>query len=183
MIPELEYAEEWLAVIGYEGLYEVSNLGRVRTVARLNVYKNGRTRYQSGVLLRPRLSNKGYLRVGLWKDGRSRGCSVHVLVAAAFVGPRPPGLTVDHKDGNKLNNLFSNLEYITPKEQISRAILLGTRDFQGEKHPGAKLSEKDVIEIRRLGIEGMTKTAIGDLFGVSRHMVGRILSGKNWKHI
>lgn len=183
MNPELEYAEEWLAVLGYEGLYEVSNLGRVRTIARINVYKNGRSHLQPGMLLRPRLSNKGYLRVGLWKDGRSRGHSVHVLVAAAFVGPRPPGLTVDHNDGNRLNNLFSNLEYITPKEQIARAIARGTRDFQGEKHPGAKLTEKDVIEIRRLGLEGMTKTDIGDLFGVTRHMIARILNGKNWRHI
>lgn len=89
--------EEWKNVIGYEGLYEVSSLGNVR-----NVRRNTLLRFSK---------NQGYLQVYLYKNGIRTGLKVHRLVAQAFI-PNPDGLPqVNHKDENKTNNIFENLEW------------------------------------------------------------------------
>jgi len=100
MSPELEFAEEWLPALGWEGYYEVSNLGRVRSLSRLTRYG----RWKSGTILRLKLDDWGYFRARLCVDQRILNVRVASLVAHAFIGPRPPGKTIDHKDGNKLNN-------------------------------------------------------------------------------
>jgi len=177
MNPELEYAEEWRCVIGFEGYYEVSNLGRVRSLARTAIYSNGGTRQHPGVLLRQCITTN-YLKVRLSKDNRPRDCNVHCLVAEAFLGKRPLGEQINHKDGNKTNNVAWNLEYVTPKGNIRHAIALGLHPGgspPGEKNPGAKLTDIEVIEIRRLYTEGFTQTALGKQFGVSQQQIGKIV--------
>ena len=94
--------ENWLPVVGYEGLYEVSDLGRVRSL-------------RSGHLLKM-ATNRGYPRVGLNKDGNARAVRVHILVAAAFIGPRPDGQEVCHANGVKTDNRVTNLRYDTHAE-------------------------------------------------------------------
>lgn len=92
--------EIWKDIIGYEGLYQVSDLGRVKS------FYNGDER-----VLLVNKDNKGYLKVGLWKDSKMKTCKVHRLVAQAFL-PNPDGLPcVNHKDECKTNNIVSNLEY------------------------------------------------------------------------
>ena len=102
--------EIWKPVVGYEGIYSVSDLGRVRGDKE---YKG----FFSGRILKP-LYNQRYFSVGLYKHGKQKSYRIHYLVITAFLGPRPKGKTINHKDGIKSNNRLSNLEYCTQKENI-----------------------------------------------------------------
>lgn len=113
--------ETWKAVVGYEGLYSVSDLGRVRRdAAGIRNAKAGRILTQSN-------RGHGYLRVDLYRSGTSKTYSVHSLVAAAFLGVRPVGHEIDHVDGNKANCASRNLEYVTRLENNQRAARLGLK--------------------------------------------------------
>ena len=96
--------ERWLDIAGYEGLYQVSNLGRIKSLHK-----------QERIMSTPKNSRDGYLRVNLKKNGAQKQCLVHKLVADAFI-PQVEGLTqINHKDENKSNNRLSNLERCTAK--------------------------------------------------------------------
>lgn len=110
------HTERWKPVVGYEGYYEVSSWGRVRSLDREYVDALGRNRRVVGRVLRPSTCSKGYQKVTLSLSGDCRNHSVHVLVAAAFIGPRPVGFDVMHADDNPSNNHVSNLSYGTPAE-------------------------------------------------------------------
>ena len=113
--------ENWKAVVGYEGLYEVSDLGRVRS---LNYNKTGVIQ-----VLKPRASKDGYVRVKLSKEGKAKTLCVHRLVAQAFI-PNPDGLPeVNHKDENPANNCVENLEYCDRSYNIN----YGTRNEKAAK--------------------------------------------------
>lgn len=104
--------EQWLPVVGWEGLYEVSDLGRVRSIERVVVDVLGRSRRWPSVLLTPFKDDKGYLRVRLWRAGRGApSVPLHRLVAATFIGLRPDEQVVRHKNGNSEDNSLSNLWY------------------------------------------------------------------------
>lgn len=106
-------AETWAPVAGYEGWYEVSDLGRVR---RVGAPQCRRLHSQAG----------GYVSVRLGRPGTDKKTlQVHVLVAKAFLGPRPAGRQVNHKDANKHNPRLDNLEYVTPARNREHAIGLG----------------------------------------------------------
>lgn len=155
--------EIWKPVVGFEGLYEVSNLGRVRSFAR----------GAKGRILRPGKSSGGHFSVVL---GRGNTRTVHSLVADAFIGPRPPGREVRHKDGKHLNNVNTNLEYATR-----------SRNTQDKKwHDGAVgyvLKPADVIDIkRRLGPLGMGAILAAE-YGVAQSTISAIKHGVFHKDI
>jgi hypothetical protein len=178
MSPELEFAEEWLPALDWEGYYEVSNLGRVRSLSRLN-YKGHR---KTGKILRLKLDNWGYLRAQFYAGMKRWKPSVAGLVAHAFIGPRPPGLTIDHKDGDKLNNAASNLEYVTNKENNRRSAKLRSQNIpRGEKHYAVKLTDSQITEIRHLKLEGMSDRQLGETFGVSRRYINKIVNKQRRK--
>jgi len=105
--------EIWKPVVGFEGLYEVSNRGRVRSVDRKILQKNGRTRTKVGVVLKQFITNKGYPYVMVNKDYKQHLKTVHRLVAQAFI-PNPNNYpVVNHKDEDKTNNCVENLEWCT----------------------------------------------------------------------
>lgn len=101
--------EEWRSVVGYEGLFEVSNHGGVRSLDRTITRSDGAIRRFRGKVLNPYLSSDNYLRVNL----RGRDVRVHTLVLEAFVGPRPSGYVACHNDGDGSNNNILNLRWDT----------------------------------------------------------------------
>ena len=117
--------ENWLPVVGYEGFYEVSNLGNVRSVDREFVNARGHKRLWPGKAIKPMVGTNGYPSVGLKKIGTVKRCNVHSLVMAAFVGGRPHGMDILHKDGCKTNPKLDNLRYGTKSENGLDAVRHG----------------------------------------------------------
>ncbi|WP_415649104.1 NUMOD4 motif-containing HNH endonuclease [Rhodococcus ruber] len=125
--------ENWAPVPDFEGYYEVSDLGRIRSVDRVIVRKNGsRQTVRSRILaLHPNVVS-GYPQVHLYISGHGTMLYAHQLVAAAFIGPRPDGMYVCHKDGNPQNNAASNLRYDTPSSNMYDRVHHG-RHFAANK--------------------------------------------------
>ncbi len=109
-------SEVWRPVVGFEGFYEVSSIGRVRSIERTVTYRNGLTRRHASVMLSPRTIKDGYQAVGMSRPGRRWFTPVHKVVLMTFVGPRPDGMITRHLDGNPANNRLENLTYGTPRE-------------------------------------------------------------------
>lgn len=176
--------EIWKDVVGYEGVYQVSNRGRVKRM------KAGDNTWP-GRILKSWIGDRGYLRVNLCQGGRASRLYVHRLVAIAFLGPPPsPDHEVNHKNGNKADPRPENLEWVTHSENQQHAYdILGvkastTSKLRGEANGNAKLTDRKVIKIRRLYATGKhTQRALAEMFGVARSLIGRIILGESWKHI
>lgn len=118
---------EWKPIKGYEGLYEVSNDGRVRRLR----FTNGSHDFEKVRECKQTLNTWGYMTVNLSKNGKGNTKRVHRLVANAFLGES--NLQIDHIDGNKQNNRLDNLEYVTPKENTNRAWKKGIAKYTDER--------------------------------------------------
>lgn len=181
--------EEWRAVIGFEGIYEVSSLGRLRSVDRLDA----RGYRQRGKLLSPAPDLRGYPVAHLRKNRKNIFKKLHHLVCFAFLGPPPgpicigPGCwEVNHKDGNKANAAVTNLEYVTRKENAIHAVKSGLRVDVGvgERNGRSKLTETQVRLIRKLYADGdYTLCSLGKKFGVGKSSIGYIVNGDTWRHV
>lgn len=171
--------EEWRDIVGFEGAYMISNIGRVFSSARVIVKRNGVEMTVSERFIRPRRNRNGYLLVTLSKNGMPANRLVHQLVARAFIGRRPRGMEVAHGDGNQLNNCDWNLRYDTPKGNGADRIRHG-RMPRGERHPRAKLSDADVLLIRS-STDSCSQLA-RDL-GVSDGLIRMVRKGIIWKHV
>lgn len=178
--------EEWRAVPGYAGLYEVSSAGRVRSLDRIMTSptaKRGYPRRMLGRILTPvvRRPNK-YLTVSLHEpDGHRETRYVAHLVAEAFIGVRPKGCEVCHCNGDPTDNRASNLRYDTHLGNEADKVVHGTRPF-GERAGSSRLTEKEVREIRRLSVT-TDHGAIAKRFGVSRNAVDYIVNRRIWAHL
>lgn len=117
--------ERWLPVVGWEGLYEVSDHGRVRSLPWTKIRSNGAMFTLRGRVLKASPSSSGYPRVTLHKNGRMTYKHVHTLVMASFVGPQPENTDVCHSDGNPTNNRLSNLRFDTRVGNMRDAITQG----------------------------------------------------------
>lgn len=164
--------EVWKAIIDYEGLYEVSSLGRVRNVLAA-------PHRIVGQVLATHLTHDGYPRLCLYKAGAGKMFTVHRLVAMAFLGPVPPSRQVNHKDGNKQFNAFTNLEYVSVQENVLHAVRTGLKPIR-EQHPKAKLTWDKVRTIRTELIAGTSGVALARRFGVTPTAIHLIKKGINW---
>lgn len=187
-IPELSkeelQSEKWRDVIGYEGVYSVSNLGRIRRDAPP---LTGLKRHCApGKMLKPcGEAGRPYLIVALSLPGESqRSHNVHRLVSDAFLGPKHPDHETNHKDTNKWNNRLSNLEYLSKSDHTKHQVEHGQRS-RGEHHYAAKLTEIDVRRIRRLWASGMKPTAISAQYKgrITPDNVSRLVRRESWKHV
>ena len=165
--------EIWKEIKGYEGLYEISSYGNVKS------YHKNQT-----ILLKQSKMKKGYMRVKLVdKNKNEYSPLVHVLVATAFI-PNPENKPqVNHKDAIKWNNNVDNLEWNTQSENQKHARRLGLfGDINGENNNYHKLTEIEVLEIRSL--QGKIKNVlIAELYGVTQQCICLIMNRKKWKHI
>jgi hypothetical protein len=126
--------EEWRPVVDWEGAYEVSNCGRVRSLDRVTVCSDGRLLPRTGRILQPVPAQHGYRTVALMVAGYKRTRKIHQLVLEAFVGPRPPGLVACHFDGNPSNNHLSNLRWDTFKANTEDMVRHGRGHWVGQTH-------------------------------------------------
>jgi hypothetical protein len=174
--------EIWKDVIGYEGLYQVSNMGRVKSLPRFD--RIGRL--HKGCILSQCVQRGGYLYVQLSVDGKQKPSKIHRLVAEAFIPNIEAKATVNHKNCNKHDNTVDNLEWCTNLENIAHAKLNGLLKGQSnpnEKNGRAKLTKCQVMEIRRTFIKGSSEfgtVGLGKKYGVSATQIGRIVSGDSW---
>lgn len=167
----------WKPVRGYEGFYEVSDRGRVKRVGRCIGATPGR-------VLRLYKEKHGYMAVCLQKNDIRHRFRVHRLVYEAFVGPIPEGLTINHIDGDKVNNQPSNLEVMTRGENVRHAIRIGLFCQDGEANHSSKLTEGMVRRIRETyipGVFGQIRTA--KHFGLNPGTVRDVLTRKTWRSV
>lgn len=172
--PDDARPENWRSILGYEGLYEVSDLGRIRTLGGGKARTHGR-------ILKATLGTTGYLRVALSAGNVSRSRKVHQLVAEAFIGPRPCKAYVLHNDGNPLNNTPGNLRYGDARSNLEDAILHGVwQPARGEAAGTAKLTAQGVIEIRA---SAETHAALARRYGVAPKTIRDIRNNRSWSHV
>lgn len=185
MAPEI-FAEEWRPVEGFPG-YEVSSYGRVRSVDRVVVQRNGKRRQYISHILRPGLDAGGYLRAGLGRiDGRSIFRLIHVLVCEAFHGRKPSSKhIVAHNDNNRQNNHKGNVRWATRKENSADQLAHGTATI-GSRNGVSILTDEEVIEIRATLKENPRRGIVTELaikYGMSHPAISHIKTGKTWKHL
>ena len=131
--------EIWKDAFGYEGLYQVSDHGRMRSIDRKVINKLGHPRQFKGKIIFQSPDNKGYMKVGLWRDNKTTTKKVHRFVAIAFIDNPEKLPQVNHKDGNKGNANASNLEWCTNQfNQIHSFSILGRKQKSGYDHRDSK---------------------------------------------
>lgn len=185
---QYDTTEEWRPVVGFEGRYEVSSFGRVRsTLTRVQPDKGAR--WIAGgkartLTLKP--NRTGYLRAALYNgitEGHRRYL-VHHLVLEAFVGPRPERMDGCHNDDDRTNNRIDNLKWGTPEQNWEDRKRNG-RSFpaQGESHGMAKLTTEQVLAIRKRSEQGWTNPEIAQDTGLNYTNVWQIVTRRTWKHL
>lgn len=169
-IPNSGELEEWKSIVGFEYTYEVSNIGRVRSLhyAKTRILKFADAR--------------GYKTVNLCKTPIDKNMLVHRLVLEAFKPNSNKLFThVNHIDGNKTNNRLNNLEWVTAKENTEHAYRTGLFDNKGEKSYSSKLKAEDVIYLRQLPKEDYAKLAAK--FNVHKNTIFQAINGITWKNL
>lgn len=168
--------EVWKDVVGYEGHYQVSNLGRVKSLPRVVVNKIRRVVKEAFIKV-----NKS--SVVLSVSGRQKTCYVYRLVLEAFVGPCPIGMVACHyPDRSRDNNNLSNLRWDTHSGNEEDKKKHGTQ-VKGESVCTAKLKESDVREIKQMLISGHPQRYIAKIYGVGLSAINSISLGRRWKHV
>lgn len=174
-------AEIWKDVAGYEGLYQISNLGRV---ASFRARGGSRPRNPNGAyLLNPGPDAWGYARINASINNETQILKVHRLVALAFIpnpGSKPE---VNHVDRNKLNNRFDNLEWATGPENMAHYAQSPKTATEITLRRVNAMPDNDVLDIRACAFFGASVAAIAQAFGLHRRRVERILSGQYYSHV
>jgi hypothetical protein len=166
--PRLPVIEVWRAVRLFPA-YAVSSLGRLKRIVSSNIN-------MAGTLLKLSKMKNGYLATQLASPYGSARVLIHRLVAQAFLGPWREGMTVNHKDGVKLNNDVENLEYCTYGDNLRHSFRIGLHPTVKDNGV-CKLSNEEVEEIKRLCAGGMAQRAAAGLFNVSQSHVSEIVRG------
>lgn len=180
--------EAWKPVVGFEGIYEVSNFGKVQSLDRMvrHVSKSGRVgeRLFPGRVLKLVDHTHGYKSAVLCDSPKRSALLIHRVVAEAFI-PNPDNLPwINHKDANKSNNRVDNLEWCTPSDNMQHAMKLGLHPvLRGSQRGTAKLNEESVAAIKKLLTLGFSNEEIANLFKVSTAPISYIRTGKAWNHV
>lgn len=167
--------EIWLPITGYEGYYEISNIGNVRSINRWVKDRRGRKMVRGKDKLAI-IGNNGYYSVSLYKFGEGKTYLVHRLIAIHFI-PNPNNKPfINHKDSNKLNNSIDNLEWCTNQENIIHASQNGK--IGGDNHYACRIKKADKDRIKQLSASGTPQYKIAEIFKTSRSHISRIVNNK-----
>lgn len=171
--------EKWLPVVGYAGHYEVSNLGRVRSISRMVKTSYGTLAMRAGRILAGSIdsSGAGYVFANLSKDGVAKKFNVHTLVLEAFVSMRPEGMQACHKNGDRTDPRLSNLRWDTVSANAMDKTAHGTMAC-GERNAKARLTEQQVLEIKTSPVNSVK---LSKVLGVASSTIRAIRLGVNWK--
>lgn len=180
---DLHPIEIWKQIPDYGLHYEASSLGRIRVKDRSITRKHPTTgrlttfNYKGKVLSPAKADKWGHLSVTLGVDGVDYSVSVHKLVLLAFVGEKKDGMEACHRNGNAGDNRPENLRWDTHYSNNQDRKMHG-RYPTGERHPMAKLTQKEVSEIRASGLTG---SQVAQRYGISKSTAHRILTGRTWQ--
>ncbi len=165
--------EIWKDIPGFEGIYQASNHGNVK---RISVAKGGKIK-----MLSPSKNQCGYLDFSLYKNYKRTHLRAHRLVALLFID-NPENLTeVNHKNGVKTDNHFSNLEWVSHSENNLHAFRIGLRSHKGDNHNRRKLSYADVVRIREMSKnEGLNHRQIAKIYNVHSTTICDIVNLRSW---
>lgn len=171
----------WRPVVGWEGFYEVSSHGKVRSLDRtVNSVWRGTSSYEkkiAGRELKLGVNRHGYLAGNLCVSNKRTNFELHTLVCRAFHGDPPMNMQVAHNDGVRTNCHAKNLRWATVRENAADRDLHGN-GMAGEGNSRAILTQNEVVAIR---LSSLSQRALAREYGVSRGAITGILSGKNWK--
>ncbi|MDR5726140.1 MAG: NUMOD4 domain-containing protein [Terriglobia bacterium] len=173
--------ERWLPVVGYEGFYEVSDMGRVKSLSRRVKSPVGSKVIRERFL---KLSFKGvkYQSVTLFKLGKSECRTIHTMVLRAFAGGPNPGEEGCHRNNDCQDNRLTNLRWDTRQGNRADSIRDGIIPF-GQKHWNSKLNAENVCAIRSRVRRGEDRKIIARDFGIKHRTVGKIVRRETWAHI
>lgn len=177
--------EIWKSIKGYENVYEISSLGRVRSSEKETIRNNGRKLKTNARILKTHKDHNGYVRIVIFFRGSRKTHKVHRLVAEAFLDNPESKLAINHKNNDRSDNRLENLEWCTQKENMefckkqNRLV-----NKKGEEHASSVLTEIEVLEIRRLYSTGnYTTNDLGEKYNVNFSTISDITRRKTWKHI
>ncbi len=180
---DTERGERWRSILGYEGIYEVSSLGTVRSLDREESWSYGANRFRSGRVMTPAHATNGYLVIKLRKNGQRQQRVVHRLVAEAFI-EIPVSLMrpeVNHKNGLKQDNRVENLEWVSSSQNTRHALATGLMSVRrGESHHASKLTAIQVEEIRDAYGKGAKQADLAHQFGVNQTAISKIIRRTRW---
>ena len=174
--------EIWKDVKDYEGLYQISNLGRIKSLPKKtnNQYSN------IEIIMKQPLQGIGYYSIQLRKDKKFKTLMVHRLLSEVFI-PNPENKKqVNHINGIKSDNRLENLEWVTSSENMKHAFRTGLKSNHGEFHPMHKLSEIDVKIIRRLYNKTLyfkNIIILAEIFNVTKRNIRFIVNNKSWINV
>lgn len=169
--------EEWRPVVGHEGKFEVSTLGRVKALAHERRHWCGRSIPQPERIVKQSRHSGGYSIVSL-RDGKKHFS--HKLVMAAFVGTAD-GRDVNHINGDKSDNRLDNLEYCDRLHNVRHAIATGLQDNGGEGNGMHKYTAGQIVAAHRMVASGSTQSEASRATGVDESTVQQVASGNRWK--
>jgi hypothetical protein len=170
-------AEEWRDIRGYEGVYQVSDAGRVRRI---------RERYDSikdvvGIdrVLKPKVAGRGYSAVCFTWNGKRAYHYIHRLVAEAFIDNPQQLREVNHRNADKTDNRAANLEWMTSSDNHNHAADMGLA-YRGHLNGSAKLTKEQVLLSRQLNRQGVSRRSLAERFGVSYGSMSDAIAGRQW---
>lgn len=176
----IEHVERWMPVPGFEGFYEASDTGRVRSVPRLvRCGARGAMKSVGGVVLSAVMGSRGYPVVNLTRPGTRRQMFLHKVILEAFIGKRPEGMESCHNNGDRLDARLENLRWDTRSGNHKDKRKHGTWQV-GEKANNAKLTEAIVLEIRK---RGLSAAQAQREYGLSKTNARRIVRGDTWWYL